>query len=86
MTKKKEIENIEIHSEEVQEILKQMPKGILRWGNAMLLSLILLLFLLSWFVKYPDILVAEAILTTAQPPQKEFAYITARIDSLLVKD
>ena len=86
MVKKKDIENIEIRSEEVQEILGQMPKGILRWGNGTLLSLIVLLFILSWFIKYPDILTAEAILTTAIQPQKEFAYSTARIDTLLVTD
>ena len=86
MVKKKDIENIEIRSEEVQEILGQMPKGILRWGNGTLLSLIVLLFILSWFIKYPDILTAEAILTTAIPPQKEYAYSTARIDTLLVTD
>jgi len=86
MVKKKDIENIEIRSEEVQEILGQMPKGILRWGNSTLLSLIVLLFILSWFIKYPDILTAEAILTTAIPPQKEYAYSTARIDTLLVTD
>ena len=92
MAKKKENQDIyteqsrsiEIRSEEVQEILGQMPKGILRWGNGTLLALVLLLFALSWLVKYPDILTAEAVLTTTVPPQKEYAYISARIDTLLV--
>ena len=82
----KEKKDIDIRSEEVQEILGQMPKGILRWGNGSLLALVLLLFGLSWWVKYPDILTAEAVLTTAIPPQKEYAFLTARIDSLCVID
>ena len=83
---KKEIEAIEIRSEEVQEILGQMPKGILRWGNGVLLSLVILLFALSWLVKYPETLTADAVLTTTTPPQKEYASVSAHIDTLLVSD
>ncbi len=86
MDKKKGDINIEIRSEEVQEILEQMPKNMLRWGNGMLLLLVILLFVISWFVKYPDILIAEAVITTKVPPQKEYSYTTAKIDSIFVKD
>ncbi len=80
------LDNIELRSEEVQEILTKVPHWMIRWGNVLFLSLILLLLLISWFVKYPDIILSEVIITTKIPPQKEFARITGKIDTLFVED
>ena len=80
------LEDIELRSEEVQEILSQIPNWMIRWGSVLFLSLFLLILLISWFIKYPDIIVTESIITTQIPPQKEFAMITAKIDTIYVED
>jgi len=80
------LKNIELRSEEVQEILTKVPHWMIRWGNVLFLALILMLLLISWFVKYPDIILSEAIITTQIPPQKEYAKTTGRIDAILVED
>ncbi|QTD36735.1 HlyD family efflux transporter periplasmic adaptor subunit [Polaribacter batillariae] len=80
------IKDIELRSEEVQEILTRTPVWMIRWGNTLFLLLIVILLLLSWFVKYPDIVSSEAIITTIIPPQKEFARATGKIDTLFVKN
>ncbi|WP_166384258.1 HlyD family secretion protein [Polaribacter sp. 11A2H] len=80
------IEDIELRSEEVQEILTKVPSWMIRWGNTLFLILIIMLLFISWFVKYPDIISSEAIITTKIPPQKEYARITGKIDTILVKD
>jgi len=80
------IEDIELRSEEVQEILTKVPSWMIRWGNILFLFLIVMLLALSWFVKYPDIITSESIITTEIPPQKEFARITGKIDTLFVID
>lgn len=77
---------MELRSEEVQEILTKVPHWMIRWGNVLFLVLILLLLFISWFVKYPDIILSEAIITTQIPPQKEYAKITGRFDAILVED
>jgi len=59
-----EINKIEIRSEEVQEILGRPPKWILRWGIMLLFSVILLLFVGSWFFKYPDIIASDITVTS----------------------
>jgi len=59
---------------------------MIRWGNVLFLSLIVLLLLMSWFIKYPDIIASKAIITTQVPPQKVFAKTTGKINTLLVKD
>ena len=80
------LENIELRSEEVQEILTKMPHWMIRWGNVLFLSLIVMLLLLSWFVKYPDIILSEALITTQIPPQKVYAKVTEKIEAILVED
>jgi multidrug resistance efflux pump len=80
------LEDIELRSEEVQEILTKVPHWMIRWGNVLFLFLILLLCALSWIVKYPDVVISEVILTTENPPQKEYAKVTGKIDTIFVSD
>ncbi len=80
------IENIELRSEIVQEILSNPPHWMIRWGNIILFILIILLLMITWFIKYPDIIVSEAIITTEIPPQKEYAKITGKIDTLFISN
>ncbi|MEO1517683.1 MAG: HlyD family efflux transporter periplasmic adaptor subunit [Bacteroidota bacterium] len=80
------LQQLELRSEEVQEILTKMPHWMIRWGSVLWLILILLLLLISYLVKYPDIIPSEAIITTQIPPQKEYAQTTGKIEAILVKD
>jgi len=79
-------ENIQIRSEEVQEILSAVPNWMIRYGNMLILGLIIMLLIISWFVKYPDVIAAEAMITTQIPPQKEYARTTGDISAILVND
>lgn len=80
------LNDIELRSEEVKDILTKVPHWMIRWGSLLFLSLFILVFALSWFIKYPDIITADAILTTETPPQKEYARISGMIDTLYVID
>ncbi|MGB3342838.1 MAG: hypothetical protein WBA61_02910 [Aequorivita sp.] len=80
------LDKIELRSEEVQEILTKVPHWMIRWGNVLFLSLIILLLVMTWFIKYPDIIASKAIITTQIPPQKEYAKITGKLSKILVKD
>jgi multidrug efflux pump subunit AcrA (membrane-fusion protein) len=59
---------------------------MIRWGNVLFLLLIIMLFGISWFVKYPDLIFSEALVTTQVPPQKEYAKITGKLNTILVAD
>ena len=60
--------SIEIRSEEVQEILSYVPNWMIRWGNTLLLGLICMLLFITWFVKYPDVITTQVMVTTFSPP------------------
>ena len=84
--KENQLDNIELRSEDVQDILNKVPNWMIRWGNLVILILILLCLLISWFVKYPDVIISSAIITTELPPQKEYARTTGKLKAILVKD
>ena len=77
---------IELRSEEVQEILTRVPSWMIRWGNVVILLLLVLGLLISWFVKYPDIITSQIIITTQTPPEKLVTRNSGRIEAILVKD
>lgn len=79
-------DELNIYSEEVKDVLSKPPKTLFRWGNTILFVFIIIVLFLSWLLKYPEIVTAQAILTTEIPPQKEFARVSGKIDSLFVKN
>jgi len=79
-------ENIELRSNEVQEILSRPPKWIVRWGITIILAVVLIIVTGSWFFKYPDIISANIVLTTENPPAPVLAKISGKIQHLFVID
>ena len=79
-------DGLKIYSEEVRDVLSAPPKAILRWGNTILLGFITLLLLLSWFIKYPDIITKQIVITTNIPPEKLVARSSGKLEAILVKD
>lgn len=53
MEEKKGKINIELRSEEVQELMGKIPPMILRFGIGIILMILLLFFIASFYVKYP---------------------------------
>lgn len=70
-----------IRSESVQEILSSKPGFTDRWSLVFFLFIILLMLTATWFIKYPDIVQANAILTAANAPKE----IITRTDGKLIK-
>ncbi|HAH55561.1 MAG TPA: HlyD family secretion protein [Flavobacterium sp.] len=77
---------IELRSEEVQEILTRVPHWMIRWGSVVVLFILLSLFFVSWMVKYPDIITTQIVITTNIPPEKLVARTSGKLEAILVKD
>ncbi len=82
----KEKNIIEIRSEEIQDILGQIPSWIVRWGTVVILITVLVLLAGSWLFRYPDIKRAPIIVTTDNPPATLVARTDGQIESLFVTD
>ncbi len=79
-------DDLKIYSEEVRDVLSDPPKAILKWGNTILLGFIVLLLLLSWIIKYPDIITTQIVITTNIPPEKLVARTSGKLEAILVND
>ncbi len=86
MPNQQTFENITLRSEEVQEILTRVPHWMIRWGSVVVLSILLSLFFVSWFIKYPDAITTQIVITTNIPPEKLVAKVAGKIEAILVKD
>lgn len=80
------VSDFELRSEEVQDILTKMPHWMIRWGSLVVLIILLLLFSVSWMVKYPDIITTEITITTQIPPEKLVAKTSGKIQVILIDD
>jgi HlyD family secretion protein len=81
-----EDKEINIRSEEVQEVLTHVPNWMIRWGITLILGLIGMVLMLSWFIKYPEVITGNINITTETPPIKLTAQINGRIQKLHVKN
>ncbi len=79
-------ENIELRSEEMQEILGRPPRWVIRWGITVIFLVIAGIFVGSYFFKYPEVIAAPIVVTTENLPAQIMAKTTGRIDTLLVQE
>ena len=82
----KGVKEIEIRSEEVQDILSHIPTWMIRFGNSLILVLILIIISFTWLIKYPEVLSGEVILTTVNPPIKIPVKFSGKINTLFISD
>lgn len=78
--------DIELRSEDVQDVMGNVPPAILRWGNTVLALVVLLLLVGSYIFKYPDKITGDVILTTQVPPANILARATGKIDKIYVSN
>jgi hypothetical protein len=77
---------IELRSEEFQEVLGSVPHWILRWGITVLALVVVILLSSSAIIKYPDVIPAQIVLTGSIPPATILARTSGKLKELFVTD
>jgi multidrug resistance efflux pump len=75
-----------LYSDPVKEIISNPPRMIIRRGTTVIFSVFALIILLSWLIKYPDVIPAPVEITTINPPVTLASKITGHINKLYVKN
>ena len=70
-----------LHSEPVKEIMGSPPASLVAWGTTALFIVFILFFLGAWFIRYPDVILAQIEITTVNPP----VTLTSRIDGRILE-
>ncbi|PIF32523.1 HlyD family secretion protein [Flavobacterium sp. 9] len=86
MASKNVLDDIELRSESVQEVLSNPPAWIVRYGISIIFVLIVVFVIGCWFVKYPDIIAAKAVVTSNYPPERLESKVNSRIVKLCVSN
>lgn len=74
-----------MYSEEIENVFNKRPSWIVRNGIIFFAIAIVLIFALTWFIKYPDKVKGQMSITTTSPPLGIVSKSTGRIE-LLIKD
>ena len=78
--------NIELRSEEIQEIVSYVPHWIVRWGITVFFLVLMLLLTASWIIHYPDLVKAPFRLTSLNAPKSVNSKIDGKLIKLLVQN
>lgn len=78
--------DIKLRSEEVQEVMGEIPSWIIRWGITLLTAVVLALVIGSCFFRYPDVISTRMTLTSHEPVAQLVARSSGKISRLYVAD
>lgn len=78
--------NIELRSEEFDEVLSGIPPWILRWGITIIACVVLILLIGSAVFKYPDIVSSSVSLTGTTPVAGVVARSSGKLQELYVQN
>ena len=81
-----EIEKIELLSEDVQEIMGQVPHWMVRWGITVIFSVVILIVAGSFVFKYPDVISSTVVIISENPSASIVARTSAKIDNIFVQN
>jgi multidrug resistance efflux pump len=85
-TKKDTLDEVTLRSEAVQDVLAEVPHWMFRWGNAVILAILLMILLMSYFIKYPEFVPASITVTSQNPPEKLQVRTDSRIEKIFIAD
>jgi multidrug resistance efflux pump len=78
------IDDLELYSEQVQEVLGAPPHWLVHWGITVIFLILALLLALSWIIRYPDVVLASVVVTTAIPPSAVIAQASGDLINIRV--
>jgi HlyD family secretion protein len=78
------VEILHDRSDEVQELLGQSPSWIIRWGTSTVLTVIMILFGMSWVIEYPDVVPSKITLVSRNPSEAVIAKASGKLAHIFV--
>lgn len=77
---------IDVHSEDMQDIIARPPSWLLQRGISFIFLTIVILMAMTAFIRYPELLSAPMTITTAHAPKAVVTRVPGNIAELKVKD
>ena len=74
------------YGSEVDEIISHRPPWIVRWGTLLFLFFLSVIGIICWFINYPDIVTAQATLTSINAPKPVITTINGKLIKITVQE
>ncbi|CAM3927536.1 HlyD family secretion protein [Mucilaginibacter galii] len=74
------------HSEEIDDIIKSPPNWLMRFGAVSFLTVLSLMIVVSYFLRYPDIVKTKLKIVSENAPKSVTAKVGGRLEKLLVAE
>lgn len=65
-------------SDEIQDIIGQIPPWIVRWGISVLFGVVIIILIIANSISFPDIIIGESQLQAKEKPRKISWFISSR--------
>lgn len=75
-----------LYSEPVKEIMGRPPSRLVSSGTVVIFAVFALFIILTWLIRYPDVIPSPVEITTTNPPVTLVSKITGHIKELYVND
>ena len=75
-----------LRSTEVTDLISKTPSFIVRWGVSILFAIALALLAATWFIRYPDVVLAGAILNSINSPKEVIVKTPGKLVKLFAKE
>jgi multidrug efflux pump subunit AcrA (membrane-fusion protein) len=75
-----------LYSDPINEIISVPPGRIIRNGTTVIFVVLLILIIMAWIIRYPDVVPAPIEITTVNPPVTLVTKVSGRINRIMVKD
>lgn len=85
-TNRNKLDQIHLRSEQVNEVLENPPRWLIRWGSTVICLLVVMLFIMACIVKYPEFVDAPIVITSLNPPEKLESTVNSKIEEIFVQD
>jgi multidrug resistance efflux pump len=86
MAEHSKLDDLEVRSEYVQEVLGVVPRWVVRWGITVIFVAIILLLAISWIIHYPDVIPARIVITTPTPPSGVIAQGSGKLSHIATRE
>jgi multidrug resistance efflux pump len=80
------LDDIDESNEQIRVVLGQVPNWFLCWGTTVIFFCLIMMMTLCWYIKYPDVVMAQIVVTTKNPPITVVARTNGKLNPIMVAD
>ena len=78
--------DIQLRAPVVETIINRPPHWLIRIGVSLIFAILLLILFASWIIKYPEIIMGEALVEAENPVVKEISLVNGKAIELFVEE